>query len=52
MLKNPIATAAAVIAPATAHQCGLTFRPTSRPNRTRMGRVATRVESHQRPKGS
>jgi len=35
-------TAAAVSAPATAHQCGFTLRPTSRPNRTRMGSVATR----------
>ena len=35
-----------------AHKCGLTLTPANSPNRTRMGRAATNVESHQCPKGS
>src|SRR5579883_2249959 len=52
ILKKITATRMAVSAPEIAHRCGLTLRPASSPKRTRMGRAATRVESHQGPKGS
>jgi hypothetical protein len=52
ILKNTTATTQAVNAPAMAHKWGFTLRPASSPNRTTSGRVATKVESHHRPKGS
>src|SRR3989442_9637808 len=46
------ATTTAVPAPAMAHQCGLTLSPASRPNSTRIGKAATRVERIQLCNGS
>src|SRR5713101_8684594 len=46
------ATTTAVTAPAIAHQCGLTRNPARRPNSTRMGRAATRVDRIQLFSGS
>src|ERR1700741_3581016 len=47
-----IAQRTAVVAPAMAHQCGRTLRPASNPSSTTIGNAATRVESHQWPRGS
>src|SRR2546430_11959921 len=46
------ATTTAVPAPAMAHQCGLTLSPANRPNSTRIGNAATRVERIQLCNGS
>src|SRR3989441_11230828 len=46
------ATTTAVPAPAMAHQCGFTLSPASRPNSTRIGKAATRVERIQLCNGS
>src|ERR1700756_1849878 len=50
--NTKIAQRTAVVAPAMAHQCGRTLRPASNPSRTTIGSAATRVESHQWPRGS
>src|ERR1700741_3100263 len=50
--NTKIAQRTAVVAPAMAHQCGRTLRPASNPSSTTIGSAATRVESHQWPKGS
>src|SRR2546427_11925811 len=46
------ATTTAVPAPAMAHQCGFTLSPASKPNSTRIGKAATRVERIQLCNGS
>src|SRR2546426_3223045 len=46
------ATTTAVPAPAMAHQCGLTLSPANRPNSTRIGNAATKVERIQLCNGS
>src|ERR1051325_37426 len=50
--KTSTATSTAVAAPAMAHQCGFTRNPASRPNSTRIGSAATRVEKTQLCSGS
>src|SRR3989442_654803 len=50
--KTVTATTTAVPAPAMAHQCGLTLSPANRPNSTRIGNAATRVERIQLCNGS
>src|ERR1041385_6013048 len=50
--KTSTATSTSVAAPAMAHQCGFTRNPASRPNSTRIGRAATRVEKTQLCSGS
>src|SRR5260370_21497336 len=52
ILNTNIAQRTAVVAPAMAHQCGRTLRPASNPSSTTIGSAATRVESHQWPRGS
>src|SRR5438128_11031364 len=46
------ATRTAVPAPAMAHQCGFTLSPANRPNSTRIGNAATKVERIQLCNGS
>src|SRR5437867_817545 len=50
--KTSTATSTAVAAPAMAHQWGFTRSPASRPNNTRIGSAATRVEKTQLCSGS
>src|SRR6266487_2227348 len=50
--KTSTATSTAVAAPAMAHQWGFTRNPASRPNSTRIGSAATRVEKTQLCSGS
>src|SRR2546428_13344293 len=50
--KTVTATTTAVPAPAMAHQCGLTLSPANRPNSTRIGNAATKVERIQLCNGS
>src|SRR6266568_1779405 len=50
--KTRTATSTAVPAPAMAHQWGFTRSPASRPNSTRIGSAATRVEKTQLCSGS
>src|SRR3989454_7219618 len=52
MPNTVTATTTAVPAPAMAHQCGFTLSPASRPNSTRIGKAATRVERIQLCNGS
>src|SRR5215831_13266967 len=52
MVKAKCATRTAVIAPASADQCGFTRKPAIKVNKTMIGRAAIRAEIHQCPKGS
>src|SRR5947207_938276 len=47
-----IAASTAVAAPAIALRCARTLNPANNPNKTIIGNAATRVESHQCPRGS